>query len=335
MPNKKELLANVLRYSGAGRMLRAVGSWRGVLALNYHRIGDPLATPFDRGVISGTAEQFETQLRTLARHCDIIGIKDLERAILDRRGRYALLTFDDGYRDNYAAAFPVLMSLRLPAVFFVTTGFLDDRRVAWWDDIAWMVRRGDAAVLPESRWTGAPIPIDRPHGERAIHKLLSIYKQLPVGATEPFLQFVADTIGAGRCPAAEVESLWMTWEMVREMRRGGMDIGGHTVTHPVLARLTPEAQWQEIARSKQRIEAELDEPIDAFSYPVGQLDSFTPVTKDLLSRVGYRYGFSFHGGFSTAGQWDPYDIPRYPVSPELSVARLQALCTLPQVYTVK
>ena len=332
MPGKKDLLATALRYSGTNQVLRAVGGWRGLVVLNYHRIGDPIGSLCDHGVYSATVESFNEQLTAITRHCDVIGVKDLDRALLDRRGRYALITFDDGYRDNYAAAFPVLKDHRLPAVFFLTTGFLDDRLLAWWDEIAWMVRVSPRAQLPENRWTAAPVAFDSPHRESAVRALLATFKQLPWDETQPFVDWIAEASGSGRCPQETASSVWMTWEMVREMRASGMDFGGHTVTHPILARLNPEQQWREISRSKQRIEAELDESIDAFSYPVGAPDCFDKITRSCLDRAGYRFAFSFHGGFAAAAHDDRLDIPRYPMDPILTPARVEALLTLPQLF---
>ncbi len=329
---KKDLLAQVLHYSGVRSVLHATGTWRGLIVLNYHRVGDPAGSRLDHGVWSASVAAFDDQLSRLARSCDVIGLKDLDRALLDRRGRYALITFDDGYRDNYEIAFPILRRHRLPAVFCLTTGFLDDRRVAWWDEIAWMIRSSRAPGLPENPWTGSPLEFDEPHRQTAVATLLTLFKRLPWEETEPLLDFLAEATGSGRCPIDVEGPTWMTWEMVREMRQAGMDVAGHTVTHPILARLSPEEQAFEVAQCKARMESELGEPIEAFSYPVGAPDCFDAVTQHCLERAGYRWAFSFSGGYAAAGQVEPFNLPRVAVSPALSAARLDALLTLPQLF---
>lgn len=331
MGGKKNLLAGALRYSGAARLLRAAGSWRGLVVFNYHRVGNPHHSTLDHGVWSASAEQFDEQLRLIPRHCDVIGLKDLDRALLDRRGRYGLITFDDGYRDNYELAYPILRRHRLPALFCLTTGFLDHHRVAWWDEIAWMIHTSPRTRLEASPWTG-PLVLDETRQEHAILQLLGVFKQLPWEQTGPFLDFLAQATDAGRCPTDVDGPTWMTWDMVREMRQAGMDVAGHTVTHPILARLTPDRQWYEIAESKLRIEAELGETIEAFSYPVGAPDCFDAATRQCLERAGFRWAFSFSGGYAAAGHSDPFNIPRIAVHPRLSPARVEALLTLPQVF---
>ena len=333
MTGKKNLLARVLRYSGANRLLQSAGTGRGLLVLNYHRVGNPHGTLLDHGVWSASEEQFTEQLRIAKLHADVIGLKDLDRALLDRRGRYVLITFDDGYRDNYEQALPILKSQRVPATFFITTGFLDEGRVAWWDDIAWMVRTSLCSGLRDNGWTGGPLSFDEPHREQAIARLLAVYKSLPGDRTSDFLTFLAVATGSSRCPLSRDEPTWMTWEMVREMRRSGMDIGGHTVTHPILARLTAEQQWREVSECKARIEAELGEPIEAFSYPVGAPDCFDDTTRSCLERAEYRWAFSFSGGFTAPGAADRFNLPRVAIYPQLSATRLQGLLTLPQVFS--
>ncbi|OYW11516.1 MAG: polysaccharide deacetylase, partial [Planctomycetales bacterium 12-60-4] len=106
-------------------MMQFAGSWRGLLVLNYHRIGDGRHSPLDRNLWSATTEEFEQQVRAISRNFDVVGIDDLDSLVRHPRGRYVLITFDDGYLDNYTEAFPILKSYNAKGVFFVTTGFLD------------------------------------------------------------------------------------------------------------------------------------------------------------------------------------------------------------------
>ena len=126
-------------------MLESVPVWNGLLVLNYHRIGSPNGSLFDHDLWSATQDDFDEQVRLLAANFDVIGLDDLRPALDDlcagaRRSwqsrRFVMITFDDGYRDNFELAFPVLESHGVPGVFFITSGFLDSGRLAWWDEIA-------------------------------------------------------------------------------------------------------------------------------------------------------------------------------------------------------
>jgi peptidoglycan/xylan/chitin deacetylase (PgdA/CDA1 family) len=300
------------------RAATALPTWSGVLVLNYHRVGDGAASDFDRTLWSASAEGFDAQLAFLARHADVIGPPDLQDALGARRGRHVLLTFDDGYRDNHDIAYPLLRRHGLRATFFLATGFLDRPRPAWWDELAWMVRHAT-----------------RPPGvaaERTIRGLTERYKRLPGSATAAFLDEVAERTGAGRCPPERAAGEWMTWDMARELRDGGMWIGGHTVEHPVLAALSIEDQAAEIDGCARRLREELDEPMRWFSYPVGARAAFTRATGTLLTSRGVRACFSFYGGHQPAGRWSPIDVPRVHVGPRCDERMLRAMLAFPWIF---
>jgi len=306
--------------------------WRGVMALNYHRIGDAHGSPFDHGLWSASEEQFDCQVRFLKRNFDVINTADLAIALSRPNGRYVLITFDDGYRDNYDCAFKILKSHRAPATFFVTTGFIDSPRLPWWDEIAWMVRTSPKSTLDVAPYSPSPIPLDMPDRERAVRALLRVYKSLSSEDTRAYLETVSRATGTGLYGSDGVESLWMTWDMLREMQVSGMVIGGHTVDHTVLARIDPQAQHAQIAGCATRLRAELGTAMDSFSYPVGQRRDFSQATRDCLQRCGVRYAFSYYGGMRNAADWDPYDIRRIAVESDISFDQFRAITLLPGIF---
>ncbi|SFI08044.1 polysaccharide deacetylase family protein [Planctomicrobium piriforme] len=331
--SKREILASTLERSGLGALLSStVGRWQGLLVFNYHRVGDGSKTLFDRGIYSATQAEFDRQVAFLKKQFDIVRISDLEE-VLHRRGRAILLTFDDGYRDNYDFAFPVLSRHQTSATFFLTSGFLDGGPLAWWDEIAWMVHSSrESWLFPHHDLPELLSLATADEREAAIVRLLHVYKSLPAERTTIFLDRLGERTGTGRCPPELARHLWMTWDMAREMDRCGMDIGGHTVSHPVLAHSSLSAQREEIFTSKQRIELQLGHPITSFSYPVGQPDSFTEATQALLHEAGYRWAFSFSGGFSSPGKVNQLNVPRVPVAPHISHELFQSTARLPWLF---
>lgn len=330
--SKKELLAKALDCSGLNKLARTALLWNGLIVLNYHRVGEPNGSLFDHDLWSASAEDFEQQVRFLSLNFDLIRIHELDNLRNRNRGRFVLITFDDGYLDNYEWAFPILKSYNSPATFFLTTGFLDEKKVAWWDEISWMVRSAAQSSLPENPWTGDTVSLKLDDCDQSIKTLLSVFKKLSGEKTEAYLNFLAEKTGSGRCPQEIADQAWMTWDMVREMNEAGMDFGGHTVNHPILANHSEEQQRFEIEHCKQRIEAEINETISAFSYPVGGKDCFDQRTRDCLKQAGYRWGFSYYGGFSQPGTHDNWDIPRIAVESENPAALFRASVSLPQVF---
>jgi peptidoglycan/xylan/chitin deacetylase (PgdA/CDA1 family) len=303
-----------------------------VVALNYHRIGDGRRSSFDRGLWSATSEDFDRQLRYLKASFDVIAPHDIAHVVSSKqRGRHVLVTFDDGYADNYHAAFPILTSHKLQASFFVATGYIDEPRLPWWDEIAWMVRTSKRPSLSLPEFMPSPVVFDEPERERAVRALLRIYKRLPSHRTLGFLQAIADATGTGR-PAEDVldpRTLWMTWDMLREMHAAGMTIGGHTVHHPILSRMTRDEQAEEIAGCERRIVEELGVPMRAFAYPVGSLDAFNDDTRECLRKAGVQTAFSYYGGFRKLADWDDYDIRRIAIEQDTTFAAFRAAVMYP------
>jgi peptidoglycan/xylan/chitin deacetylase (PgdA/CDA1 family) len=321
---------NARRYvSALHRLAGCVHRWSGVVCVNYHRIGDGRRSHFDRGLWSATEDGFDAQLRWLKANFDVVSPRELGYVVRARRGRHVVVTFDDGYRDNHDLAYPILRAHRLPATFFVATGFIDRPRLPWWDEIAWTVRtsRRSAIALPED--LGGPIAFDEPDRERAVSALLGVYKRLPAARTGSFLDALADATGTGRHVAEGGDRTWMTWDMLREMRAGGMTIGGHTVNHQILSRMPRAEQWSEIAGCARRIDEELGVPMRTFSYPRGKLDSFDADSRECLRESGVRTAFSYYGGFRSLRDWDDYDIPRLAVEQDTTFDDFRALVLAP------
>ncbi len=308
----------------AGRALR----WSGLVCFNYHRIGDGAHSLFDRGLWSSDEAAFDAQVRFLTSEVDLIGPDDLPAVLARGRGRYAMITFDDGYVDNYRAAFPILERHRAPGAFFVCTRFIDDPCLPWWDEIAWMVRTAATRAVTLRDWLPAPVVFDEPAREHAIRALLRAYKDSPHERTRVFLDRLAEETGTGRF-TGDTSDLWMTWEMLREMQSAGMSIGGHTVNHPVLARMHPHQQREEIEGCARRLREELGAPMRFFSYPVGPFDADTQAH---LRGSGVEFAFSYYGGYRRFDQWDDLDIRRVPVESDTSVARFRALVVAPRVF---
>lgn len=311
------MAAQVLRKSGASWLIRKVGTWNGLVVLNYHRVGEAATSPLNAELWSVTPEDLDAQIKFFKSHCDVIDESDVGDAVKRETGRYLQLTFDDGYRDNYEAAFPVLKANGVTATFFLATGFLDHPRVPWWDEIAWMVRNGSP------RFGG------RTPREALVNTLTGVYRGLPPGRGEAFLDLLGEATGAGRAGPEVAADLWMTWDMVRAMRDRGMTFGGHTVNHVELARLSRGDQEQEIVGSKQRIEQELGGRMRTFSYPFGEPHVFNDDTRACLEAAGVEWAYSYYGGYQTSRQVDRFDLKRFAIERDMSAAVWTLFGTVP------
>jgi peptidoglycan/xylan/chitin deacetylase (PgdA/CDA1 family) len=324
---KKSLAARWLSTTGLRRTLSAVWPSHGVLVLNYHRIGDASLAMHDRALWNASADGFEEQVRYLKAHAELISLQDIEQAITSR-GRHVVITFDDGYRDNYEVAFPVLRQHDATATFFVATGFIDDRTLAWWDAIAFQVRNCANATIDMAPWIPFQLAMDGDR-EAVIQDVLRAYKRLPGHEVPRFRQRLEEQTGVAI--AAVADDQWMTWDMVREMKAAGMTIGGHTHTHPVLSSLSEDAQRLEIATCARRMREELDQPMEFFSYPVGSPFAFNDATRRCLADAGVSMAFSYYGGFVDQLA-DRFDVPRVAMESHIGRDLFRAMTDLPRMF---
>ena len=302
---------------GLVRLLGWLARRKGLLTLAYHRVGAWENQPFDDELFSATADEFETQIRYLRDDFELLSIDSLLQAIqgdrLDLQRPSALITFDDGYRDNCEVAFPILRWFGVPAVFFVAAGYIDQPRLAWWDRVAYIVKSTSKDALTLDCPAPVSINLIETGRSRAIQQILRIYMRTPqmnqprfFSRLEAQAEVTVDAEALGR-------DLFMSWDQIRELKRGGMEIGAHTYDHPVLSRLSEEAQSRELWRSKQRLESETGRPIRVMAYPVGKHDCFTAVTQRVARNAGYRAAFSYYGGFNRRGRVDAFDLKRISV----------------------
>jgi len=220
--------------------------------------------------------------------------------------RAAAITFDDGYEDNFSVALPILKRHGLTSTFFIATGFLDGGRM--WND----------TVIESIR--GCPLNIlDLTAHRLGVHEIASAeQRRIAISAIIRQIKYLPDRqrddLTEKLSAAAQVRppaNLMMTSGQVREMRRAGMQIGAHTVTHPILAKLELAAARQEMADSKDFLETLLGERVGLFAYPNGKLGvDYLPEHPGLVSDLDFDAAVSTNWGAANH-KTDQFQIPRF------------------------
>jgi peptidoglycan/xylan/chitin deacetylase (PgdA/CDA1 family) len=232
--------------------------------LMYHRV---LERPDPVRPDDIDARTFSAQLRALARFFRVLPLGDAIERLQDGTlpARAVAITFDDGYADNCEQALPILARLGLPATFFVATGFLDGGRM-WNDTVIEAVRRwsGRTLAAPDLGVTEMPIASEAQRA-RAAGRILAQWKYLPADERRNRTEALAERLGAS-LPT----DLMMRSDQVRTLHRHGMEIGGHTVTHPILAQLPDDVARAEIGQGKESLERLVGAPLRLFAYPNGR-----------------------------------------------------------------
>jgi peptidoglycan/xylan/chitin deacetylase (PgdA/CDA1 family) len=330
---KREWLARALYWSGTSLLISQLRERDSLTVLNYHRIGNPNDDLFDPGVFSATADQLDEQVSYLKRHVSLVTLEEALAYIdgtvdFTSRGYRVLITFDDGYLDNYELAFPILRSHEVQGVFFLATGLVGSCDVPWWDHIAFLMKTARTHRFALHYPVDLFVDIDKSGLKKSLRDVLHSYKTL--GNTDParFIRDLAQAVKGRELP--RTSRRFINWEEAREMIRGGMAIGSHTHSHQVLSQLGPEQQYEELVRSRAVLKKQLGIEADVLAYPVGANTSFSEQTSLLAQKVGYRAAFSFHGGTNIRGKTFRYDVKRIEVHDQ-SRCRFQvqtAVCRL-------
>lgn len=273
--------------------------------LIFHRV---VREPDPMSPSEPTAAWFESLIAMLKRRFDLIGVAEAVRRAQEGllNGRTLSITFDDGYADNFEVALPILKQHGAPATFFVASGFLDGGRM-WNDSIIETCRR-----LPPGRHeTGdpenGPVTLDDWESRRAAaSRLITAWKHLSPDQRQRRVDGFAAL--ADRLP----DDLMMTTEQLRRMASTpGITIGGHTVSHPILAALAPGEARDEIEGGKHALEEKLQIELDLFAYPNGKHGAdYLNEHAEMVRDVGFRAAVATNWGRLTSAS-DVFRIPRF------------------------
>jgi len=287
--------------------------------LIYHRVletQDPLA-PREM-----TAEIFRWQMQLVQRYANVLPLHEALRRLADGTlpRRAVCVTFDDGYADNERVALPILREFEIPATVFVATGFANGGRM-WNDTLIEAIRR-----LPAGRHDlgplGAPtVEVDGAASRASlVRTLIDHVKHL-----EPAERLARTRWLEEYCGAELPGDLMMTSEQLRRLHAAGVELGAHTVSHPILLKITAAAAAEELQASRAQLAAIVGAPVRYFAYPNGRPGvDYDARHVELARSCGFEAAFSTRRGACSA-QSDRWQLPRFTPwdrTPALWIARL-------------
>jgi peptidoglycan/xylan/chitin deacetylase (PgdA/CDA1 family) len=299
------------------------------MILVYHRVAEANADPW---ALSVSPTHFAQHLQVLTTVAHPISLQALVAAKSDRElpPRPVCITFDDGYADNLHAAKPALEFYRVPGTVFVTAGYIGAPEDLWWDELAKLV------LDPTSRQEELSLSLNGNYYSYAfrtvaqagpdLHKkwrawetapgprqtaYLAIYHLL-VNLSETERELALGQLRRGAVPYADRrQHRCLTEDELRELAQGDLvEIGAHTLTHPVLAELSPAQQQHEISGGKQRLEALIGKNITSFAYPYGKRNHYNRFSVTTVRANGFSCACSNFGGLVTRSS-NRYALPRF------------------------
>jgi peptidoglycan/xylan/chitin deacetylase (PgdA/CDA1 family) len=273
--------------------------------LIYHRVFDE-PDYMHQGEVD--RKEFSWQMQLLAKYFNVMTLSAALKAQTEGRlpSRAVAITFDDGYADNLYNALPILQANKLTATFFIASGFLDGGRM-WNDSIVEAIRatKADSLDLTELGFGVYDIGSEQKR-EQIARKLVGDAKYKTPEQRKTYIDLVLAATGS-----EPPNNLMLTTAELRKLHQSGMEIGGHTLSHPILKTLTDTEAFEEISTNKKLLEEKLGVPLKVFAYPNGKAGiDYLPAHADIVKNLGYEGAVSTEWGVNSAST-DRWQLARF------------------------
>jgi peptidoglycan/xylan/chitin deacetylase (PgdA/CDA1 family) len=271
----------------AKRRLRDSGA---IVTLTFHRVLDDISYRTTNS-LPGTVireRTFRELVRYLAGWCEPVALADAAPGA-PRETVQIAFTFDDGWRDNYTTAFPILTAYGVPVTIFVCPGVLGKTMPFWPEQVA--------ALLRATQFDRDP---------RQLETAVEWLKRQSPQRREKYLAEIRERGGGYSFPFEGPEDATLSWDEIVEMDKAGICFGSHTNTHQILTTIAANLAREELAHSKAMLERVLDKPCQFFAYPNGD---WSPESQQMVRETGFTQGFTTQRGVWTSAS-DPLAIPR-------------------------
>jgi peptidoglycan/xylan/chitin deacetylase (PgdA/CDA1 family) len=278
-----------------------------VLVLLYHRVTTLASDP---EMLAVTPDNFRAQMQHLKETVQLVRFEEDWTKISEPA---VAVTFDDGYADNVLEALPILEEVGVPATFFVSTGTIGTPQEFWWHELEHLIL-GEGELPGSFTLSGDSLRKSWPTGsederQRLYHDIVALTTSADARRRTSVLAQLRDW-GAERAECGDGNRALSVDELRRLAASSMVTIGAHTVNHLQLSALPPDAQREEMERSKRELETWLGREITTFSYPYGRRCHYTKESVALCRELGFSKAAANFPG--QAHRWsDPYQVPRH------------------------
>ena len=273
----------------------------------FHRVNDD----YDPFLPSVPVAVFRKQMEFLKQNFPIISLDQVASGSYAESGeKYSVaITFDDGYRDNFLKAFPVLNKLEMPATIFLATGYIESGELPWYDQISWAFKLTTRPRFSLADVGGPETALNqRSEVLQAMGKTLAWLRTIEDEKRRTIIPRIFEELGVS--DGLSVPNSMLSWDEIKQMSKQKITFGAHTISHPALSRTNSARLETEIVGSKNKIEETLDLPVRHFAYPFGQPSDVSDEAKKIVQRAGFSSAVTTVWGFNRPGD-DLYDLKRF------------------------
>lgn len=260
-------------------------------------------------------DTFEWQVSAIKKRWKVLSLSSFDDAIIGGKKlkRCAVITIDDGYRDFYDFALPILKEKDITATFFVTVNFVDRKIWLWHDIIKYMLQNSQTDT--KEFICNDFQSVLNVGSEDALQETWQTLSDYCVDHTDDKKWVLIDKLSRATGvslpdqPTREYDAV--TWDQIKDMADVGIEIGSHTMNHPILSQIGTRDILLEISESKRRIEEKLEQPIQSFCYPNGRTKDITAEVVDAVKSAGYKCAvLGPQRDFANYTNIDHFRIPR-------------------------
>jgi len=289
-----------------------------LVVLCYHSVVSDDSPVNSRTSIAVSKSEFDKQIALLRKYWNPVSLVEIESACSEKKSLpdySVLVTFDDGFQNNFTLAAPILKKYDVPAITFLTTGLIDNNELLWPQEVRERITdgttnktRNGAQYNGELAEKAVAECKKMSHEERTAY-LVELRKSTTLNLEEPWKKELYE---------------FMSWEEVRQIRKFGVELGGHTVSHPILSSMSPEKIREELRFCKEKIESETGRECSSFAYPNGGRADFNEAAVEEAKQAGFRIAFNLYERRNPV-MLNPMSIDRFCVTRDLSLLEFEKL----------
>lgn len=337
---KKDMLACVLNKTLPLPLLSYISSYfnNNLIVLAYHRVLETIPDnnyPYDAELVSANVEQFEYQMKYISTFYNPISEDKIAECLENNISipkRSVLVTFDDGFDDNYYYAYPILKKYNIPATIFISTGYIGSETTLWFDWLASLVFSSTTNTIDIPQLKSKYIRGEYSENKEIMVDLIKKLRKVSNKSRLEILSYLKEAYSKDMQHIDQFKSHPLSWNQVKEMSNQGINFGSHTVTHPILSRLEDDELEFELVESKNKIELELNKPVISISYPTGMQDSFSRKVLKKVKGLGYKLGFTYIHKKNRVPIDNKYSMYRYHIESHVNESFFNSMLVFPKVF---
>ncbi len=318
----KEILRRLIVKSGTPKLFRKILNGHKVAILRYHAVVDPIEVDYAVPSICIKPSDFEKQIKYLSKRYNVISLDTLYNCLNEKKrfpDNAVIITFDDGYRDNFLA-YKILKSYGIKGTFFICTDPITTGQPLWLMEVVFRLKKTKQQSLELQIGNKKVLLLlfslkDRMNSIRELVHYIKTH-------SKPVREMLMNELRSATTDVSDCDTMlrnmMLSWDHVREMAEAGMEIGGHTTTHLNLPHADPEDANFEIVECKSTIESIIGSKVHHFSYPNGGGYSyFNDSIVNMVQRAGYKTACTSSNGVVKRGS-NPFILKRVRVTNDIA-----------------